>query len=142
MAFVNEYIPKEDFDKYDLRMVCGAHNRVVKGYMYSDQWAIDRERDAFLLKVWSHREAEFDGVAFYWKGTWMFFEMRHKTGKNPEDGSRWIRYLIKGFSIPPNVEAERDAIHSVLQDALSTYCGAGVYSDCDHCTATIDFIGK
>lgn len=36
--------------------------------MYSDDWTMDRERDAFLIQVWPHLHSDFSGWAFYWKG--------------------------------------------------------------------------
>ncbi|MFN3717189.1 MAG: hypothetical protein ACK4R8_10755, partial [Thiobacillus sp.] len=99
MAFVNEYIPKEDYDKYDLRRVCGEHNlKSLRGHMYSRDWTIDRDRDAFLIQVWSHRDAEFNGWAFYWKGEWMFFEMRPIESQiDREKNICWFRFQVKGF---------------------------------------------
>ena len=65
MAFVNEYIPETDYEKYDLRRICGERNEINRGHMYSRSWTIDRERKAFLIQVWSHHEAQFNGWAFY-----------------------------------------------------------------------------
>lgn len=92
MAFVNEYIPEADFEKYDLRRVCGEHNFAQKGHMYSRSWSIDRDHDAFLIPVWFHHESDFIGWAFYWKTTWLFFEVTGTGGGVNSDGSCWHRY--------------------------------------------------
>ncbi|MDR2113421.1 MAG: hypothetical protein LBQ62_10040 [Candidatus Accumulibacter sp.] len=68
MAFVNEYIPEADYEKYDLMEICGKHNKAHPGSMITRSWTIDRERQMFLIRIWSHRESEFEGLAFYWKG--------------------------------------------------------------------------
>ncbi len=144
MAFVNEYIPEADYEKYDLRRVCGEHNEINRGHMYSDQWTIDRERDAFLIKVWTHREAEFVGFAFYWKGEWMFFEMRLTgNGINQADDCDWTSYLVKGFAVPTSLTAEKEEVIAAFKDALAVYRGVGVYTDRKGSTATaiVDFIG-
>lgn len=142
MAFVNEYIPEADYEKYDLRRVCEEHNEPNRGHMFSRSWTIDRDRNAFLIKVWVHRDSEYSGYAFYWMGEWMFFEMR-LTGvdENRPDGSCWVSYLIKNFAISQPFQEERDQIVANLTQALSVYCGAGVFSTCVRCTATVEFIG-
>ena len=69
MAFVNEYvIPEEDYEKYDLRRICGEHNLPRCEIMHSRDWTIDRDREAFLIETWYHHESDFSGYAFYWKG--------------------------------------------------------------------------
>lgn len=142
MAFVNEYIPEADYVKYDLRRVCGEHNLGSRrGHMHSNHWTINRARDTFLIKVWSHHEAEFEGYAFYWKAEWLFFEMRlNGVDMKRPDGSCWVGYLIKGFSLPYGLVPKRSEIMSDLTQALSDYCGAGVFTVCTSCTATINFI--
>jgi len=36
MAFVNENIPDSDYEKYDLRKICGEHNlQARRGHMFS-----------------------------------------------------------------------------------------------------------
>jgi hypothetical protein len=141
MAFVNEYIPESDYEKYDLRRICAGYNRVDKDHMYSDHWTIDRARDAFLIKIWSHRDSAFSGYAFYWKGEWILFEMR-LTGadENRPDGSCWFGYLVKNFFLPEHLIEMNEEILTDLHQALSDYCGVGVFSKCTHCIASVDFI--
>ena len=108
MAFKNEYIPEADYEKYDLRRVCGEHNETNRGRMYSRDWTIDRERDAFLIQIWFHREADFVGWAFYWKGEWLFFEMDGIGGGGGRpDGSCWFGYRIKKFCLPAQLLAQQ-----------------------------------
>ena len=142
MAFQNEYIPEADYDKYDLRRVCGAQN-LGSGRMLNQDWAIDRELDVFLIKVWAHPEAEFTGWAFYWKGEWLFFEMRGMGGSvTYPDGSCWFGYRIKKFFLPDHIRDQRDAIVADLTQAFGDYCGGGVYSNATRGTATLEFIGE
>lgn len=141
MTFVNEYIPDADAQKYDLLRVCAEHNLPSRqGHMHSRHWTIDRQKDAFLIKVWGHQESLFSGYAFYWKGGWVFFEM-HLTGidENQPDGSCWVGYLIRKFALPEPQEPCRSDLLLDLESALCTYCGAGVFSTCTSCVATIDF---
>lgn len=141
MAFVNEYIPEADFEKYDLRRICGEHNFVHAGHMYSRDWTIDRELNAFLIQVWSHHESKFDGWAFYWKGEWIFFEMTGMGGGGVRpDGSCWYGYRLKGFALPEHLDTNRKAILADLEQALGDYCGGGVFSNYKQGSATIELI--
>jgi hypothetical protein len=145
MAFKNEYIPEADYEKYDLLKICGEHNEINRGHMYSRDWTIDRERNAFLIQVWSHRDAEFDGFAFYWKGEWISLEMRITgVGNNPVDSSDWTGYLVKGFVVPVSLTAMQQEVVDAFKQALAAYRGAGIHSSrkSSTATATVDFIGE
>jgi len=57
MAFVREMISKEDFDKYQM----GKYKERIANSLYpdSDYWAIDREKNIYLVIASSHgREPE------------------------------------------------------------------------------------
>ncbi len=144
MAFKNEYVPEADYEKNDLRRVCGEHNLLSRrGHMFANAWTIDRERDAFLIQVWSHHEAEFDGWAFYWKGEWIFFEMRvHGFKEDPSTSTDRTGYIVKGFSVPSSLAAVE--VLNDFREALAVYRGAGVHAVYKgrNVTATIDFIGE
>jgi hypothetical protein len=141
MAFVNEYISEADYEKYDLRKVCGEHNEVHRGHMLSQSWTIDQERSAFLIKVWSHRDSEFSGWAFHWKGGWIFFEATI-TGidENLPDSSCWVGYRVREFSLPHHLEPNREEIVADLTRAFGDYCGAGVFATATKGSATIEFV--
>ena len=142
MAFVNEYIPESDYEKYDLRRICGEHNLPSRrGRMHSRDWTIDRERDAFLIKVWAQHESEFSGWAFYWKGEWIFFEVMGTGGGGRQpDGSCWYGYRIKRFALPDHLESHRSQIIADLTQAFGDYCGGGVFSSYRRGTSSIEFI--
>ena len=130
MAFVNEYIQEADYEKYDLRRICGEHNLPSqRGQMYSRSWTVDRETDAFLIQVWSHHEARFEGYAFYWKGEWTFFEMATVDGEAKPDGSS-CRYLfhVKGFVVPPALESRREGLLTDLHAAITACPGSPTFS--------------
>ncbi len=140
MAFINEYIQKADCEKYDLRRVCGEHNEANRGHMYCRDWTIDRKRDAFLIQVWSHRDSEFSGWAFYWKGEWAFFEMRPADGKQDRaNNTCWFLFLVKGFVAPNSDEARRQELLDDLQAAITASPG-GMTWNYAHRSATIEFI--
>ncbi|MCK6435004.1 MAG: hypothetical protein L6Q68_18520 [Aquabacterium sp.] len=96
MVFVNEYIPETDYDKHDLRRVCSEHNLPNRGQVHSRSWTIDRERDAYLIKIWAHQDSEFSGWAFCWRGEWVFFEMRPVDSKHDRvSNSCWFHFIVR-----------------------------------------------
>jgi hypothetical protein len=141
MAFVNEYIPEADYEKYDLRRVCGERNfKYLKGEMHSRDWTIDRDKDVFLIKTWSHHESEFDGWAFYWRGNWMFFEVKIADGSAMPDGSScWFLFQLKGFTISQNLDGYRLDILNDLEKAFTAMPG-GMTFNYSKRSATIEFI--
>ncbi len=141
MAFVNEYIPEADYEKYDLRRVCGEHNlKSRRGHMYSRDWTIDREKGAFLIQVWAHHESEFSGWAFFWKGTWIFFEMRPVDSTHDEKTNAcWFKLLVKGLVCPANIKALQNQAKRDLRSAITEHPGGVTYKYSER-TATIEFI--
>jgi hypothetical protein len=141
MAFVNEYIQEADYEKYDLRKICGEHNLAHRGHMYRRDWTIDREREAFLIQVWTHREAVFNGWAFYWQGEWMFFELHVADAwVNKITDERWSHYQVKGFVVPPTLKAQQEKLVADFRSACSAYAGGGVFCKTTHRSATVEFI--
>ena len=141
MAFINEYIAEADYERYDLRKIIGEKNPFQPGYLFARDWTVDRDKEVFLVKIWTHREAEFDGWAFYWKGEWMFFEMRiHGIGKNAIGEIDWIGYLAKGFSLPTSLAPVRPDVIYAFEQSLTVYAGAGVISTCSPCAAKIEYM--
>jgi hypothetical protein len=141
MPFVNEYIPEADYARYDLRRVCGEHNLSERGHMYRRDWTVDRESNVFLIQVWSHREAEFNGWALFWRGTWIFFELKvAETRTDKEKSSFWARYALRGFSVPAPLANAKEQIRSDLGRALSAYAGGGVFATIAHRSADVDFV--
>lgn len=141
MAFANEYIAEADFEKFELRRIVGDENPFQPGYMFARDWTIDRQHEVFLVKIWTHREADFDGWAFYWRGEWIFFEMKITgVGKNATGGLDWVGYSVKNFRVPMSLAPVRKEIVDTFEQALAVYCGAGVFSNCSPCAARVNYM--
>ena len=69
MAFVKEEISKEDFEKYQIGRY---RERIPTGFRPGDDWAIDRERNIYLMIIsLSEREPEYFGlntILFFFDG--------------------------------------------------------------------------
>jgi hypothetical protein len=124
MTYLNEYIPEADYTKYDLRRICGERNLVHRGHMYSRSWTVDRDRDSFLIKVWSHRDSDFSGWAFYWTGEWNFFEMRPVEGKSdPVSGSCMFRFHVRRLKVAPHLRERYEVLLEDLREAITAVPG-------------------
>lgn len=144
MAFVNEYIPEADYEKYDLRRICGEHNLPSRrGKMHSRSWTIDREQNAFLIKVWSHHESRFEGYAFYWNGEWMFFDMQVAVGGESDIAASSCSYIfqVRNFKLAINQEKNIENKLDCLRAAITALPG-GVGFDYAHRNVTVEFLGE
>ncbi|GHT96930.1 hypothetical protein AGMMS49545_23350 [Betaproteobacteria bacterium] len=146
MAFVNEYTPKEDIEKYrfkeiDKRIGIGQRTNAT-------DWTVDRERSMYLRHVaWQngedHQFTPFSGWTFLWKGhlLWMDMENIESRGKRGEPGFSRKRitqlYLMGdqfrqvGWSterLPSDLATQRDAILKDIYDALLAYKDGGVFA--------------
>jgi hypothetical protein len=137
MAFVNEYIPEADYEKYDLRRICGEHNLAHRGDMHSRHWTIDRSIDSFLIEIWSHYQSAETGWAFYWQGNWIFFE--RFTRDALKDLSH-TNNMIRGMVLPLHIAEKKAELLAALSAAFSAEACGGVFGDFENRTATIEFV--
>lgn len=138
MAFIVEYVPEADIEKYGLRALNEKAWQGDGGY----QWVIDRERDIYLRYMGrGDREEEpyrvnFD---FYWKGTvlWIAFEKRVHEVPGVKCETNWEFW---GWQIPPELMPEREAILAALKEALVAYKDNGMFAgDTNHIASFKNF---
>ncbi len=143
MAFKNEYVPESAYEKYDMKKVCAAHNQSLgrDRFVYFDSWTIDHEKDAFLVRIHSYREHNFEGYAFCWKGEWMFFDVRTIDAKSDKERHAiWVQKLVKGFAVPDRLLEQREAVIADLKEALiNRNTVNGIFTDR---SGTIEFVGE
>lgn len=133
MAFVNEYIPAEDFKKYDFE---GLNRRPNRGSTPNDFWVIDREASIWLRKFYTEMDhtavrGGYTGVSawdFYWKGNLMWVEVNDGEGGGGYGKPRWQKKKLLRIDIPESVEAQRNQILADLVAAFTAYKGAGVFA--------------
>ena len=138
MAFVNEYIPAEDYDNYGLNNI----DRINKGYARkSRSWTIDRERDVYLRHIATPAKAGYSIWCFYWKGTLLYFHQTSPYGSSTlgEDGRRYARSAIEILEFPSILETNRQEIYNDMRDAFLTYGGGGVNSQSNNYINQIEF---
>lgn len=134
MAFVNEFIPAEDVERFGLNEI---DKHFVVGGTNARDWTIDRERDVYLRNVANGggNEPEIANKTtwtLYWKGDLLTLRLDFiaSTGKEGEPGwSHWKLMRINGSSgLPAHLQPEQAKILEAITEALVAYRGGGVYS--------------
>lgn len=127
MAFVNEYISKEDRLKYKIYEV--DENFIVDG-VRSDRWAIDREKNIYLRQVTSGREEFSQEVKWtlYWKGYLNIFHVKYLKAIGGPGEPGWAHIKVLGMSIDKNIIDKKQQIIDDFELALIAYKDAGVKS--------------
>jgi hypothetical protein len=122
MAFVNEYISKEDIEKYHLDELKKKYNLRIHS------WTIDRERNIYLICNGKGREEESQMKFFFLfrKGEisehtiWQFFDHPNKT----------LIWEMQRYGAPEyksrDEQQKYEQLHADLRDALRAYGLAGV----------------
>jgi hypothetical protein len=127
MAFVNEYITTEDFEKYGLAEIDAQF--LVGGTTRGD-WTIDRERNIYLREVATGRE-EMSGISkwsFFWKGDLLWFQRQGVAYRGKPGGPCWSHTKVTKFVIPSHLESNREEIYQDLRDAFMAYRDGGVFA--------------
>lgn len=136
MAFVNEYMAKDDIEKYHIEEL---DKRFWVGH-YKPQWTVDRERDVYLRRLRSGREDAAGRTLFYfyWKGCEILADMLVKPHDN-RGGEPGSHYSIHDLKVPNEVSVHREQIISDLKDALVVRKDNGILSRADVFHTTFDF---
>jgi hypothetical protein len=137
VAFVNEYITPEDFEKYGLEKIDAQF--LATGVKRQD-WTIDRERNIFLRQVTSGRD-EMSGISswtLYWKGDLLWFQRQGVAYRGKPGGPCWSHTKVNKFGIPSHLESNREVIYQDLRDAFMAYRDGGVFATCTEYSMQLD----
>lgn len=119
MAFVVEEIPKDKQYKYGL----------------GDRWAIDHEKDAFLIVAGGVREATFYDL--YWKDRIVRINAKSndslveriftkdKNGKDIAYGIHDVDFHLISIEIPNTLKKDKDAILAMVIESLKSFGFSG-----------------
>jgi hypothetical protein len=133
MAYVNEKISKEDFEKYDLE-------RINKRFPYGtpdDQWAIDREKKSWLRLYYRSEDRDNFGTEistdwdFYWEGTFIPIETKtlDKIAPSKNNGIFYWHIKVLEIEIPETIQRYTKGILKDFREALEvSKVGLGTYS--------------
>ena len=137
MAFVNEYIPAADMEKYQIKEI---DQRVpIHGRTHSDSWTIDRDRNMYIRHVKSGT-FEFSNQSawtFFWHGELLWVESEIlDTSRNGRDAPGWVRQRVTMLCVmgggrnhlPSHLEPQKAQILKDFEEALFAYKDGGVFS--------------
>jgi hypothetical protein len=128
MAFINEFISPEDFQKYDVEGVC----KKTVGRMWIAPpfgWTIDRTRNIFLLHVDSGSYDEFTHFTFllWFDGSPIITVLEKMEGSYADQsGGKAIWRQLK-MQCPEEAPAHHAEIIRVLKEAMITYGFNGAF---------------
>ena len=121
MAFVNEYIPKEDIEKHQIEET-------------NPQWTIDRERQVFLRMHYFNRQR--DGEGAWWEAAMTFkretYIFRLEYGRGGSQRYSETPYIVEWdiTDVRPPIPKKTDQndIVKLLKEALVAYGEKGMDS--------------
>lgn len=127
MAFINELIPEADLIKYDIKAV-DRKSGLAKGRDY--HWTIDRERDIHLRCVANGRDEyrSRSTWSLHWKGDVLSVELILVSAGGESGGPGWSHWRLQKLGLPPALKLRRSEILVDLEEALTAYKDAGVFS--------------
>ncbi|MGE4578465.1 MAG: hypothetical protein AB7F21_02915 [Desulfuromonadales bacterium] len=132
MAFVNEKIPEADQESINY----GALRDPQGGRPLVDstlpRWAVDRERDAFLLRLGGGATREDYQVPFYFLFCWQGARMRVDAYRRIQTSSapkfKTLTWEIIRLHLPETLPASLEETMQMLSEAFDTY-GSNSYDD-------------
>ena len=135
MAFVNEYISTEDYEKYDFEKL-NKRPKETSGTVPADHWTIDRDNNIWLRTFYvemDHTEPQggYTGISvwdFYWKGYLMLVKLKYIETGGGVGKHCWTTMKLLSIDIPVILENMRSQIIKDLEDALTAYKDGGVLS--------------
>ena len=143
MAFITEYISKEDIEKYDLlkpcNEICEKYHQVKLEWaiLNSRSWCIDRERGIWLFSVCSitigdPRDMEFSGEdiwILHYKGKDIEIDLRNihneYTGKKDTDNPFILIYELESIRSDLG-DIPKQEIVNILKEILNEFKGGDV----------------
>jgi hypothetical protein len=145
MAFVNEYIPKVDYKKYDFD---GLNKRQTEcsGSTPADFWTIDREADIWLREFYVETDhtaplGGYTGVSvwdFYWKGHLMLAKITAIAGGGGVGLPSWSIKKLLSINLPTTLEDRLEEILRDLESAFAAYKDGGVLSSSSSYSFTLE----
>ena len=145
MAFVNEYIPEADVNKYDF-VSLNKRPKEASGSLPSNSWTIDRAADVWLRHFYTEMDhtalrGGYTGISvwdFYWKGHLMLVKLLSiETGGGLRQHC-WSKKKLLSIDIPKEVDGLRSQILRDLELALTAYRDGGVFSKATSFSFTLE----
>lgn len=136
MAFVNEYIPAEDVERYDIENI----NKMYVCGGVSGQWTIDRDRNIYLREVAAGVGHSGNSRIWnlFWHGELIEIKIEILASGGERNAPCWSHKKIRNIQLPAQLEVRRVEILAGLKEALTTYRDGGVFATATTYTLTLE----
>ncbi len=143
MAFVNEKISDEDFEKYNFEKI---NNRWNGGGNPAYDWTVDKDNEVWLRHFYTRQDHTLpdggfrgeDIWDFYWKGLLMSVDTKKTNVKGAGHNEHFSYTLnIVSINIPEEFEHNQTDILKSLYEAFIIYSAGVIFSEAASCH--IDF---
>jgi hypothetical protein len=146
MAFVNEEISQEDYNKYDI-------GQFVKRFGFlspNGDWTIDRDRDIWFRLYHEMSDIENDGAemwtswGFYWKGFFVTLDTKFLEKGCVKVRDEYYAYIkILDIDIPQEAEQYKQEILKDLKKVFeASNAGNGIHSRANGYRVDLEYEGK
>lgn len=124
MAFVNEPVPEEQKEKFDITVFYHPKRSIDKRISFY-RWVVDRERDVFLIRLGGGGQWEGgdmpkprEYLALGYKGQAVKFEALFQSEGSSKNGTL-VEYIeVYNVQIPPTLKWHRGKIMALIEEAL------------------------
>ena len=132
MGFVNEYVPDEDIEKYDLHGIWDKYYPLRKGRYYGGnrpEWTIDREAKVFLMRVGQGRLEHGNRSKFllWCNEDHVVAELDLVEGSSGDmdDNPFMVVWELAHIDFSPRLEEGKAEIMRMLKEAVRAYGYSG-----------------
>jgi hypothetical protein len=135
MAFVNEYVPEADIEKYDLKGIWDEFHPLRKGQYFKGNrpnWTMDRESEVFLMSIGIGRGEHGNRTKFlfWWRGANVVADLDLVEGSSGDlNASPFMRvWDLVRLELPSQLKGDEVVIRKKLKEALRAYGYWGIRS--------------
>jgi hypothetical protein len=146
MAFVNEEISQEDYDKYNIGQFVERFGSISP----NSDWTIDRERDIWFRVYCKTIDIEDDGAeiwtswGFYWKGFFITLDTKFLEKGYVEARNEYCAYIkIFDIDIPREAKQHKQEILKDLKEVFeASNAGNGIHSRANGYKIDLEYEGE
>ncbi len=137
MAFVNEYVSKDDIEKYNLIVLREKYRKSLARI----SWTVDKERDCYLVWLGSGQEEFFEHQLFAlnYKKNILVFTLKISLSGGDEGPRVGCWSFVNPPRFPEFLKGDEQEIIGLLKEALVEYHDFGVRSVYSKSDLTIKF---
>lgn len=131
MTFINEYVSKENIEKYQLEALWKRTHLGQTPIGDSYSWTFNNERNIFLMLIRSGNEMETANdhtFLLWWDGSEISLQLKREGNANYRTNEGHATWHLKRLNIPPDFQAATvEEVTDVVKQALTHYGFMGAH---------------